>query len=57
MSDPNGVAFAIQVPSEDPKKKETKEDGEGDAKPSTDDALKKAKAELKADSDELVRGG
>ena len=57
MSDPKGVAFAIQVPSEDPaKKKEAdKPEGEGDAKLSADEALKKAKAELKADSDELVR--
>ncbi|KAL8283569.1 hypothetical protein RQP46_005672 [Phenoliferia psychrophenolica] len=54
MSDPNGVAFAIQVPSEDPKRKEDKATEEGDAaKPSADEALKNAKAELKADSDEL----
>lgn len=49
--DPNGVAWAIQVPSEDPKKEdkpETKVDSE-------EAILHAAKAELKADSDELVR--
>lgn len=50
-TDPRGVAFAIVVPSKDPPKKEEKEVPE---KPSNDEALANAKAELKADTDELV---
>lgn len=46
-NDPNGVAWEIQVPAEDPVKEE---------KPNTTnyEAIEQAKAELKADSDELV---
>lgn len=49
MSDGEKVPFAIAVPSEDPKKKDDK------PKPSADEAISQAKAELKAaDTDELV---
>lgn len=48
-----GVASLIEVLSEDPVKKEDKE-GEKNKKASNDEALANAKAELKAEKDELV---
>ena len=48
-SDPRAVGWAISVPAEDPKKDETKPKSEND------EAVQKAKEELKADkSDDIV---